>query len=98
MMGKENCDACARPVGTDNTRLVGRDWICPPCEQDMDMHSDARLVQRMTKESDQKDALLHKTDTNLRHIVENLEKMSESLMESRETIRLMKQDIERRQV
>ena len=62
------------------------------------MHSDARLVQRMTKESDQKDALLHKTATNLRHIVENLEKMSESLMESRETIRLMKQDIERRQV
>mgnify|MGYP003135854829 FL=1 len=51
-MGKEICDACARPVGGDNTRLVGRDWICPCCEQDMDMHSNAGLVERMTKTLD----------------------------------------------
>tara|TARA_R100000664_G_scaffold33573_1_gene51087 strand:- start:849 stop:1154 length:306 start_codon:yes stop_codon:yes gene_type:complete len=51
-MGKEICDACARPVGGDNTRLVGRDWICPSCEQDMDMHSNAGLVERMTKTLD----------------------------------------------
>tara|TARA_R100001230_G_C5682824_1_gene190442 strand:- start:2033 stop:2326 length:294 start_codon:yes stop_codon:yes gene_type:complete len=97
-MGKENCDACTRPVGGDNTRMVGQNWLCPPCEEDMYNHSDAGLIERMTKESDQKDALLHKTDANLRLMIVSLEKMSESLLESRETIRLMQQDIQRRQV
>ena len=97
-MGKENCDACTRPVGGDNTRMVGQNWLCPPCEEDMYYHSDVGIIERMTKESDQKDALLHKTDANLRLMIVSLERMSESLMESRETIRLMQQDIQRRQV
>ena len=51
-MGKEICDACAKPVGGDNTRLVGKDWICPACEQDMDMQSDAGIIKRITKTLD----------------------------------------------
>ena len=30
VMGKEICDACTRPVGGDNTRMVGQNWLCPP--------------------------------------------------------------------
>jgi len=57
-MGKEICDACAKPVGGDNTRMVGINWLCPPCEEDMYNHSDVGIIERMTKELDSKTKIL----------------------------------------
>lgn len=48
-MGKEICDACLSQVGGDNTRMVGINWLCKACEQDMYNHSDVGIIERMTK-------------------------------------------------
>ena len=66
-------------------------------QQDMDMHSDARLVERLTKELDQKDALLYKIESDIRAMVQHPVVMSDKLDVVHELTRLMQQDIDVRQ-